>query len=208
MKKGVHDIIREVWRYPFRMYMKGKIKNRNVRILSSNCVGGVLLHDCCLPFNSPTVNLIIDDMDFIKLCKEPEEYFQDEPMFDSVSRYGFPIAKLKDIKIQCVHYENFEMFREQWMRRSERFLKYKDDEILVIASDSQLQTEKSIEEFHKLPYRKVCFTARKDIAHEEFVYVPGFEKGVTGDLTRYINIKGMRIFEKYFDCIKWLNGES
>lgn len=200
-----HDTLREIWRYPFRMSMKKRNRNGAIRILSSNCIGGVLLHDLCLPFNSPTVNTIINDMDFIHLCTNPEAYMREEPEFDRLSEYGFPIAKLADIKIHCVHYKSFEQFKEQWTRRSQRFLAHEADDILIMATDSQIKTEDSVEAFRKLPYRKICFTAKRDIPYEEFIYIPGFENGVTGDLTRYIDFKGTRIFEKYFDCVKWLN---
>lgn len=205
MKSIFHNTIREIWRYPFRLSMKRKNKNDNIRILSSNCVGGVLLHDLCLPFNSPTVNLIIDDMDFVNLCKCPEMYLKEIPVFDCMSEYGFPIARLLDIRIYCVHYESFEKFKEQWMRRSHRFLTQEGSDLFIIATDSQLQTNEAIEAFHRLPYRKVCFTASEKVTYKEFVYIPGFESGVTGDLTRYIDFKGTRIFEKYFDCVKWIN---
>lgn len=41
MKDYIHNLIRECWRFPFRMYMKSRIRNHSVRILSSNCGGAV-----------------------------------------------------------------------------------------------------------------------------------------------------------------------
>lgn len=207
MKRVLHDIVRECWRWPLRTYMKHKIKKDNVRILSSNCVGGCLLHDVKRSFLSPTVNLIIDDMDFIKLVYNPEHYLKIEPIFYHISKWGFPVAKIDDIIVHCVHYNTFGEFKKAWCRRCMRFLEHQDKEILVMATDSQLKTEEAIQAFHDLSYRKVCFTAKNNIPYKEFVYVPGYEKsGTTGDINRYCDCKGTRIFEKYFDCISFING--
>lgn len=135
-------------------------------------------------------------------------YLKESPVFECMSEYGFPIAILRDIRVQCVHYESFEQFKEQWQRRSRRFLMHEDSEIFVIATDSQLRTDEAIEAFHQLPYRKVCFTGSEKISYEEFIYTPGCKSGVTGDLTKYVDYKGTRVFEKYFDCIRWLNEDG
>lgn len=158
---------------------------------------------------SPTVNLIIDDMDFIHFVQNVEHYLNIEPIFYQTSKWGFPIAKIDDILVQCVHYHTFEEFQDFWHRRAERFLEHPNFEILIMATDSQLKSQEAIDAFHNLPYRKVCFTAKRDLPYDEFIFVPGYEKfGVTGDINRYCNIFGQRIFERYFDCISFVNGET
>ncbi len=162
MNKYLKNIIKSIWRFPLRTYYKHKVTNKNIMILSSNCSGGTLLHDACMPFLSPTVNLIIDDMDFIKLVKDTAYYLNLEPQFYEVSKWGFPVAKLGDILIHCVHYESFEEFKEIWLRRAKRFLEHSDYEVLVMATDSQIKTDEAFEEFEKLPNRKVLFTSSKN----------------------------------------------
>lgn len=51
--------IKEIWRYPYRLYMKSRLQNHDFEIISSNCIGGILYHDVGEQFRTPTINLII-----------------------------------------------------------------------------------------------------------------------------------------------------
>ncbi len=207
-KKKIKNKIKKIWRYPLMRKMKKQGADCNVRILASNCVGGLLYHDMGKPFTSPTINMTIEGADFIKLCNNPEEYLKCTPVFEKTSPEGYPVANLNGILINCVHYHDFEDFKTQWLRRSQRFLEHPEQEIVVMACDMQIHSNEDVEAFHKIPHRKVCYTMRKDIPYDEFLYVPGYDNlPAVGDLTRYADYKGTRIFEKYFDCIKWLKNE-
>lgn len=208
VKLKIKNLIKKIWRFPLRRKMTKQCKNCDKRILASNCIGGLLYHDINKPFTSPTINIVIREEDFIKLCEKPEHYLATEPVFEKTSPQGYPIANLDGILIYGVHYPDFETFKKQWIRRSNRFLKHTEQEIVVISCDAQIRSEENISRFHALPYRKICYTKRNDIPYKEFVHVPGFEKSEhVGDLTAYADWKGTRIFEKYFDCVKWLRNE-
>lgn len=206
MKKDLKDKVKKIWRQPLVNYMTRKTGNKRIRILSTNCMGGILYHDTGKPFDSPTINCTISGMDFINLCEDPDYYMTRTPALHSTSAQGYPIADVGGIKVKGVHYRGIDDFSDKWLRRGARFLEQKDAEILVIASDAQIKTDEEIEAFHNLPYRKVCFTVRSDIPYEEFVTVDAFrESGEMGDLTRYSGLLGKRIFEKEFDFVKWIN---
>lgn len=51
-----------------------RLKNKEISIISTNCIGGVLSHDLGLQFKSPTVNLFFRAEDFIKFCENLEYY--------------------------------------------------------------------------------------------------------------------------------------
>lgn len=206
--KKLKSKIINIWRYPLKKRMTKKCKSCNKRILASNCIGGLLYHDIGKPFTSPTINLTIGGEDFIKLCKKPEFYLKSEPIFEKTSPEGYPIANLNGILIYGVHYPDFETFKEQWVKRSKRFLEHDEQEILVVTTDSFLTTNELLNEFRTLPYRKVCFTNKKESQSEEFPYIPGYDNEIgVGEITKFADRKGTRIFEKYFDCIKWLKNE-
>ena len=206
MKKALKEKIKKIWRAPLVKYMTTKTRGTRVRILATNCMGGILYHDTGKPFDSPTINLTISGMDFIKLCNDPEHYMTQYPVLADVSPQGYPIADVGGIRVNGVHYKDIDDFSDKWLRRGARFLEQKDAEILVIASDAQIKTDEEIESFHNLPYRKVCFTIRKDIPYDEFVFVEAFSgMEAMGDLTRYTGLIGKRIFEKEFDFVKWLS---
>lgn len=208
MNKDFKDKLKKIWRAPLVKSMTRKTGDRRVRILATSCMGGVLYHDIGKPFDSPTINLTIAGMDFIKLCSDPEYYMTHIPTLKDVSPQGYPIADVAGLRVNAVHYKDIEDFNDQWMRRCKRFLEKTDEEILLIASDAQIRTDEEIEAFHALPYRKVCFTVRENVPYEEFIYVPGYEgQDAVGDLTRYADFTGKRVFEKYFDFVKWINAE-
>lgn len=50
-------------------------KNVNATIISQNCIGGVIYSDLGLKFSSPTINMFIEDNDFVKLAENPRQYF-------------------------------------------------------------------------------------------------------------------------------------
>lgn len=208
VKKKIKNFTKKIWRFPLKQKMTKQCRDCDKRLITSNCIGGLLYHDIGKPFTSPTINLIIRDKDFVDFCENLEYYMKSEPVFEETSPQGYPVANLNGILIYGVHYPDFETLKKQWLRRSQRFLEHPEQEILVMTCDTFINTDELIERFHKLPYRKVCYTKRKDIPYEEFVYVPGFENAEElGDLTRYADWRGTRIFEKYFDCVKWLKGE-
>ena len=48
-----------------------KLRHRDFSVLSQNCTGGVLYHMFGMQMLSPTVDMVIQDGDFLKLVQEP-----------------------------------------------------------------------------------------------------------------------------------------
>ena len=69
-------VVNKLLRFVYNKYNQRKLSNRDVTLFSSNCNGGVILHDLGLRFNSPFVNLWIKPKDFIKICENPEYYLK------------------------------------------------------------------------------------------------------------------------------------
>lgn len=197
---NLKKMVREIWRYPFRMTMKGRLKNHNFSIISSNCLGGVLCHDCNEEFRSPTINLTVKN--FGKFTKNIKYYLSLELKSAGYNKRNIPLAVLDDVEIVGVHYSDFTSLKKAWERRRERV---NFDNIFIMATDLELKPCE-YEIFDTLPYPKVCFTSRKDTKYDWMCYLPAFEgKESVGDTLQYVNFYGQRMFEKYFDCIKWLN---
>lgn len=51
-----------------------KIKNKEITLISQNCLGGVIYHDFGMPLNSPTINMFIEDENFVKLVEDFERW--------------------------------------------------------------------------------------------------------------------------------------
>lgn len=193
-------IIKEIWRYPLCLYMRTKLKNQTFSIISSNCIGGILSHDLGQQFRSPTINLTVDN--FSLFIKDLKSYL-DMPLEDAgTNNRNEPVGKLGSVVITGVHYKDFQSLKNAWERRCMRI---NFDNIYIIATDLELKPfEYSC--FDKLPYPKVCFTSQKKPDYEWMCFCPEFAgRPHVGDTLRYTNILGVRIFEKNFNCVQWLN---
>ena len=201
MKKGIKKIIKECWRFPLRMTMKRKLKNHSFSIISANCIGGVLTHDVGEQFRSPTLNLIIPQ--FVDFCEDLENNLKIDLIPSEPTKNGYPVCKCGEIDIVGVHYGSCDELIEAWNRRKSRV---NLNNVFLIATDHFVSNEELAERYNALPYPKICYTSQKDSPYDWMIYLPEFEgKPQVGDSLRYTNIFGLRIFEKHFDCVKWLN---
>lgn len=193
--------MKEIWRLPFRYSFSSKLKKRGVRIIASNCIGGILYHDLRHEFLSPTINLYIEN--FIDFVENLDSNLKLELEDAGYSKSGYPLAKIGSSIIHGVHYHSFESLRDKWVQRTRKFFA-STGEIIVICTDSQLAAE-DYEKFKKLPYKKVCFCNKKT-PNDDFVYIPGFEnRESVGDVLRYTDLFGTRLFQKYFDIVSFIN---
>ncbi len=136
---------------------RARLTNKNVTIISSNCIGGVIYKKLALKFLSPTINASIVPSDFIKLCKNLDYYLSDDANIEEVKDSGkdYPVALLEDIYLHAEHYNSYEEFVDKWSTRSKR-VNY--DNLCLIMSERDGCTEEDLYEFDKLPFEhKVVF---------------------------------------------------
>ena len=109
----------------------------SISIISNNCVGGALLHDLGLQYQSPTVDLQIMPEEYPKFCKYINDYIQCELIECKpenlsgwhrdclINMYGeippYPLALCGDILICFRHYNSYEEGRDKWNARRKRF---------------------------------------------------------------------------------------
>lgn len=90
-----------------------RLKNKEISIISTNCIGGVLSHDLGLQFKSPTVNLFFRAEDFIKFCENLEYYMSIDRFVECydekiIEDRTYPVAYLGDLTLYLVHYSSVE----------------------------------------------------------------------------------------------------
>lgn len=183
-----------------------KLKNKNITLISSDCNGGVILHDLNLPFNSPFINLWIKPNEYIKLLENLEYYMQLNLVFVKEKGIDYPIGVLKDIRIYFQHYDSEERALELWNKRKKR-MNY--DNLYILFTNRNGCTNEDLQRFDKLPYRnKKVFVHKKMPNIKSSVYIPGFEnQDCVGICIDYINnYSGKRYFD-YFDYVSWFNEE-
>ena len=186
--------------------MRQKLTNTDFSIISSNCNGGVVCSDLGVRFNSPFVNLFVYPDDFLKILSNLSFYMNCELVELIQDEFDYPVGILNDeIKIYFMHYNCFAEAKEKWDLRRRR-INY--DNLFVIMTDRDGCTEEHIKQFDALPYtHKVIFTAKP---YEEYSSVVQCEEYSNSDcvgiLTLWRNLRGERLYDKYFDFVSWLNG--
>lgn len=155
----------------FRLYYEIKrklryrlLKNKNISIITNNCLGGKLSHDFGLKLNSPIVNMQMVPEDFVKFCKAYKMYLSKDfcevtnldngckEKFYSVGGgdIDFPVANVGDITLYLQHYQNFEEAKAAWERRKYRI---QDKKFFILITKKQ-GFENVIEDFCKLTIEK------------------------------------------------------
>ena len=148
--------------------MKERNGNKDFTLIARDCIGGVLYHQLGLRFLSPTINLFFSLEDFNCFCLDLKGYIDGrlEESKDEVLPYPVGVlypAKGKPIKIHFMHYETFDSAKAKWQERKQR-IRY--DNLFVVSSccystEVETLTPQIIEEWNKIPYKKVILVDKK-----------------------------------------------
>ena len=159
--------------------LRTQLRNRDVTIISQNCIGGVFYHDMQLPFSSPTINLFIKEPDFVRFVLNLQHYMDCKLIMRWDEEY--PVGVLDDIEIHFMHYDTCREAKEAWERRAHRINLKK---ILVLATDRNGFDQATFELWKQIPYPKVLFTAQAEFGTDRnSVYFPQYEaQGFVPDL--------------------------
>ena len=196
------------------------LKNTEFTLLCPNCIGGLIYHRLGERFNSPTIDLTIDTVDFCNFL-EYLDYYIEQPVYQSDSlENGTPVGIIKgnenipDIKIFFTHYHTFEEGKSKWEQRKTRIIK---DNMYVILYDIENLTEenpdkagfineKSLLQFENFKCNnKVLLTRNKNNSKPYAHYI---EPNYNGPFPLvYLNrdITGLMPYEKKFDFVSFIN---
>ena len=201
-------------KYIVRKFRK-RNKNKNFTIISQNCIGGVIYSELGLPFRTPTVNMFIEDENFVKLVENFHHYMTITPipkcecyidLHDKSIHY--PIIAIDDIELCCLHYTNCQEAIDSWERRKQRV---NLDNIYVIANTWNLHERQDlIDRLCKTGYKTIIFTLNKYNKAEcfqlkgKYWYVDD-RNIVRPNLTDKIPNSPYRYYEKFWDFVTWIN---
>ena len=159
----LRNLYRKIFSYPFKLYNRFRLKNKNLSIISKDCVGGVIMHDLGLRFDTPTVNLWFNASDFIKFCRDMKYYITENLREDHNSEMNYPVGLLgrndRQIKIYFMHYDSFAQAREKWYERISRI---HWDNLYIIMTDREGCDEEQAREFDALPYEHKALLTYRD----------------------------------------------
>lgn len=193
------------------------VKNKEISIISNNCIGADISHGLGLQFNSPTVNLQILPCDFSKFVSNLQHYMN-TPLIECTSftedqnvqlkrTYGrkgeqleFPFGMCDDVLVCFQHFKSFEEARDAWIRRSKR-VDYDNLGIIMVADKTF--TEELLQ-FDKVKAdKKLAFALNFDIdLPNTRVITVTTPKGIHF-MEKETAFK--KYYERNFNPIKWIN---
>lgn len=198
--------------FDFERYIK--VRESNISIISDNCWGGFTYHALDMQFLSPFINLFVEKKDFSRLAQRLPEYMSYtlefvEKGYDKNRGKEYPICRLGDAVIRCNHYDTFEQAKQMWEERAAR-INY--DNIIV---KMLIDTEEELEQFKKIPYRKIGFSLIPssdaeilDCSSEKFrEYIQNTYKGRFWEFVNWQALNAKADL-RYYDVLKLLSGEK
>jgi uncharacterized protein (DUF1919 family) len=191
-----------------------KLKNRTFSIIGNNCFAGGMYHKFGLQYNTPTIWTYIFPDDYLRFLKNLDWYLTQPLTFTKDTKHqmahrnseltgqSYPIGVLGgDVEIHFMHCHSEAEAEQKWQRRLKRLNR---NNLFVVFSDGEEYRDEHLAQFEKLPYPHKVFFSSKPHPHSNCtVFIRDYEKEVhVYDSTRN------RRYEKYFDLVKWLNGET
>lgn len=192
-----------------RKQMQSRLKNREFSFLVPNCLGGILLHDLGLRFLSPTVNLMMNQKDFLSFVLHLDDYLSEELCFLPRPDGDCPRAILSpdqqsSITIYFTHYATEDEAKQKWYERS---LRINRENLFVLLEERDGIGRADLEKLSELHARGVmAFTCNE---YPDLPYCVYLEKyhwdGEVGNILKKCYLDDSREYERYFDFVKWFN---
>lgn len=187
-----------------RNKLRKALRNTTPTFLCPNCIGGILFHDLGLQFQSPMVNLMMKQPDFVKFVLNMDYYLSLELEFFCKPGYACPCAHLGDIVIHFTHYQSVEEAEKKWKERIPRIDK---DNLFVFLLERDGLTKTEMLQLGNITAKGlVIFTAN---AYPEIPYalqIPKYvQAGEIGNILEKTLWNDSREYEEYFDFVKWFN---
>ena len=197
----------------FARFRRRKLLNRNFSVICNDCTAGIGIYQKLgLQYTTPTVGTFFYSDDYIKFLEHFEYYIAQPLRFKKTSRHPevnkvlknkrYPIGVLgDDVEIQFNHYKNEAEAVEKWNRRVKRI---NFSNLFFVFSSRFNFRDELLDRYENLPFKhKIFFSSKPIEGHPLVVFVRDFEgkSEIEGSAIR-------REYEKYFDVVKWLNGED
>ncbi len=187
------------WLDLHRKYWRKRLKNKDFSIICSTCVGGVIYNDLGMQFLSPTINMYMNNLDFIKFACNLKHYCSQKLNFIDTDE-SFPVAMCDDIRLNFNHSKTAQDAQKDWDRRKVR-INY--DNLYLIFYYREGYELDQIREIEKAPCKRVAVLTHKPLGLDYEVYMKG-----NGDPEQNFLEKdkfGIRNIEKEWDFVSWLN---
>jgi len=188
-----------------------RLKNNNFTIICNNCDAGIIYNSLKQKFLTPTINLWLEDEDYLKLIYNLKEFIEKGELEQlEQTDYDYPVGLLKapcgEVKIMFMHYKTFEQAKEKWIERSSRI---NWDNLFYLFEIKPTCTEQSIklfEDFNSSNKEMISFGVETNNPSVNKIKVKG--KYLDGIAVKYQSRFSAKRWIDNFDYVSFLNGES
>ena len=186
-----------------------RLRNDEFTIIANTCIAGIMYHKLGKKFMSPTINLWMEDEDFIKFICNFDDYLAKPLRFVS-GVDTTPTAFCGDVLIHFNHYKTDKEAEAKW---NERKLRINKENLFIICSDrtnpetGHVISHEDMLSLKDIPCRgKVIFSVRK---YDDIDYIVPLPKDTNGEyVNEYMYDKfpnGRWKWETAWDWVQWLN---
>ncbi len=186
--------------------VRKQLKNDQFTILCSNCIGGIIYHRLGKEFLSPTINMWMNQREFLVFLENLKECLEADVEFVKSERYTHPIGVIHcgggDVTLYFNHDKTEEEAKENWYRRRERV---NFDNLYIIMYDRDGVTKEDLKRLEAIPCNnKVVLSDKR---YEDLPYVCTLKASSAPFGPQYLDKdwSERRSFEKQFDYIGFLN---
>ena len=187
--------------------LRKRLHNKQFTLIANNCIGGCILHDLGVRFDTPFINLWLPHDSFLRFVNNIEYYIGldliecNKEEYDSNIKY--PVGRLGDVVIYFQHYHSFTEAKEKWVERAARI--HPNSIYILFCTYGDLENS-YIDNFSKIQYKK-ALVSNRHIDLQDSHYIHGMDNNWHwGQYLDYVS--GQYFGRKYYDdfkFVKWLN---
>lgn len=186
----------------FLSYFRAKLITVEVpTIFSDRCTAGFIYRALGQTMISPTINTAIYPKDFLKICRNPRDYFSEDMVFGystiALNR-AMTVGKVKDVEVLFAHTDNGIQAIRRW-NKMRKWINW-DCLVFIMSDDISMVSCQMAEEFCSIKHRHLLLM-------ENTLYAGKNLEGCMFVNHRHFHDRD-RVIESWFDLVGWINGES
>lgn len=208
-KRGLSNRIMRLPREMYHIRKSRMNKNNSPTIICNNCVGGVILHDLGLKFNTPTINtLFLSFDDFLYFVEHLKEFSELDVYELKQTEYPFPVGiqehEGRVVRVGFVHYASFDEGKAAWIKRMKRV----NLDNTFVVYESQMISDEELDAFSSIKYPKMVLSLTDKSRERKYSYYKGHQLYKNWFPGKILVYKGFFRTKRYlddFDYISFLN---
>ncbi len=185
------------------------LNNKDITIISNNCVAGIIYHDLGLQFKTPTINLRIPFDDFLTFAEDLYGFLSEEVEEVKNSDETFPVGKIchdgKTVILEFMHFSSFEEAKDRWDARKKRV---DPSNICIMFVYPLSPSEEYTGRFDSLPFEKKVLIAKDNPYNSKSVFVNSVfsrKDYQGGDILLYKTKFSKKRYLDEFDYVSFFN---